>query len=1138
MRDLFDDFLRELNDRQKGKAAGAPGPEAGADRPSVNPEPEQAGAEDGSPEQVDEATPAGTRAEAEASEETTPEAEAADGAATEAGPPDEEPSDAEPTEEPIVIPTARRGRGRRRGGGNRPPGGTPGGPNDGGSWRHRVGALGPQVLLVVVGLILFAVVFLLGAGLDLATDAIWYKSVGFDPVFWSRLGAQFWLFIGGLVAALVFLLGNLWLAGRLAPPPSDATGERVRGLMGRLGEAARSSTEGQWGRSDPFGGPRRSGPGRPLDGPFPPRPTITFETEQIPDLSPLAIGALVAVALIAALGVAGTLSGSWETVLLWQHQVPYAVTGAPVVDPVFGRDISYYLFQLPFLRLVQSVVGGLLIAALVVAGGRYVLAAARGGGFPTPVRVHLGVLGGLYLLTMAAGYQLDKLSLVYSTRGVATGVSYTDQATLFFAFDALTIVAGVVAALLVGGAFTRWVWPLGAAVAVWFGLSIVLGQVYPEIVQRFTVEPNQFAQEKPYIQNNVTQTRLSFALNAWEDRSYAGDAPLTAKDLVDEKSTFQNARLWDYRPLQTTLDQIQTLRQYYDFYDVDVDRYPINGEVRQVMLSARELAPERNPQGGSWVNQRIVFTHGFGLTMVPVNEVDSQGLPNLWIRDMPPRSLAGAPQVTQPRIYFGERPSDWVVVGARQDEFDYPLGTGDGTSETGNQVQTRWTGTTGIKLDSVLSRLLFAARFRDLNLLISDQITSQSQLLMHRSLADRVSRIAPFLAFDKDPYSVIDGSGQMVWIQDAYTLTNLFPNAQDFNGSALGDTSGLAGKSFNYIRNSVKIVMNAYDGTMTFYVADPNDPLIRAWEGVFPTLFHPISELPSALVSHLRVPEELFNVQTRTYARYHVTDPLTFYQGDDVWTVPQAPTAPSQTGQLPLEAYYVYMRMPGEQNPEFLLLQPMVPATRPNMISWVAARSDAPNYGAVRVYRFPRDTSIFGPVQIEARIDQDPQISSQVTLWNQSGSQVARGNLIVVPVQDSIIYLEPIYLQSTGSAIPEFTKIVVASPTKVVWGDTLQEALTLLLAGGTSPGPSPNPTPGPTPGPGATATPAPTAGPGGTPGPTDVAALVQYANQHFEAAQAALRRGDFATYGTEMAEVQRTLQQLNVVAGGSPTPAP
>jgi hypothetical protein len=568
----------------------------------------------------------------------------------------------------------------------------------------------------------------------------------------------------------------------------------------------------------------------------------------------------------------------------------------------------------------------------------------------------------------------------------------------------------------------------------------------------------------------------------------------------------------------------------------------IGGQDRQVMLSARELAPERNPQGGSWVNQRIVFTHGFGIAMVPVNEVDSQGLPQLIIRDMPPVASAGAPVVTEPRIYFGERPNDWVIVDGRQPEFDYPIGTGDQASPT-DLTQTRWQATSGIKLDSILTRLLFAARFRDLNLLISDQVTSDSQLLMNRSLGERLQLLAPFLAYDKDPYLVVTGTGRLVYVQDAYTITNRFPNAQTFDGDTLGQTSGLAGQSFNYMRNSVKVVMDAYDGSMTFYVADPADPLIRAWQGVFPTLFKPLATMPADIQAHLRVPEELFNVQTQTFARYHVTDPASFYQGDDLWTVPQN-QANSATGQLPLEAYYVYMRMPGQPEPEFLLLQPMVPKARPNMIAWVAARNDAPNYGAVKVFRFPRDTSIFGPAQIEARIDQEPAISSQLTLWSQAGSTVVRGNLIVVPVQDSIIYLEPIYLQSTGSAIPEFTKIVVASPTKIVWGDTLDEALSLLLSGtGSTPSPSPtpggpSPSPGVSPSPSASATPIPSGGPQVTPRPDDVKALITYANTHFELAQAALRAGDFATYGVEIAKVQATLRQLGVVVVPSPTPAP
>jgi uncharacterized membrane protein (UPF0182 family) len=1126
MRDLFDDFMKELAERQRQAQAAARGERLPAPgEPSGDAKPE----DDSGPTEAVDAPPT-----------VDDEPLAADrpdgGSAPDA---DDEPP---PLLRPHPLPGSHRGPPpgappRRRG---------PGGPNDGGSRRRRLRDLGPQVVLGVVALILLSAIFLVGIGLELVTDATWFKSVGYDPVFWTRIGSQVGLFALGLVVALVFLLVNIWLAGRLAPPPGTGAGERFRAFVDRLGQTARTTGESPFrNRYDPFGqagrGPFGSDEGSRPGGIRPVGPSLT--TADLPDLRPLGVIVLVILAVLVALGTAGALSGSWETVALYANRVPFATAGAaPVVDPVFGRDISFYFFDLPFLRILQATAGGLLLAALLFSLARYVVGALGGSGFTTPVRVHLGALAGLYLITVAVGYQLDKLELVYSTRGVATGVSYTDQAAQFFALDALTIVAGIVAALLVAGAFTRWVAPLGAGVAIWLGLSLLLGTIYPEAIQRFTVEPNQYAQEQPYIANNIAMTRLAYDLGGWQDQTYGGTTPLTADALVTDASTFQNARLWDYRPLQTTLDQIQTVRQYYQFVDVDTDRYVIGGQDRQVMLSARELAPERNPQGGSWVNQRIVFTHGFGIAMVPVNEVDSQGLPQLIIRDMPPVASAGAPVVTEPRIYFGERPNDWVIVDGRQPEFDYPIGTGDQASPT-DLTQTRWQATSGIKLDSILTRLLFAARFRDLNLLISDQVTSDSQLLMNRSLGERLQLLAPFLAYDKDPYLVVTGTGRLVYVQDAYTITNRFPNAQTFDGDTLGQTSGLAGQSFNYMRNSVKVVMDAYDGSMTFYVADPADPLIRAWQGVFPTLFKPLATMPADIQAHLRVPEELFNVQTQTFARYHVTDPASFYQGDDLWTVPQN-QANSATGQLPLEAYYVYMRMPGQPEPEFLLLQPMVPKARPNMIAWVAARNDAPNYGAVKVFRFPRDTSIFGPAQIEARIDQEPAISSQLTLWSQAGSTVVRGNLIVVPVQDSIIYLEPIYLQSTGSAIPEFTKIVVASPTKIVWGDTLDEALSLLLSGtGSTPSPSPtpggpSPSPGVSPSPSASATPIPSGGPQVTPRPDDVKALITYANTHFELAQAALRAGDFATYGVEIAKVQATLRQLGVVVVPSPTPAP
>ncbi len=1000
-------------------------------------------------------------------------------------------------------PGAPGGRGPRR-----PRSARPGGPAD--------GAPGRRLGWWAIGLAALFVFLLFSIGLELWTDVLWFQSVGFDPVFWTRLSAQLGLFVVAGAGALAIIVGNIVLAGRFAPAASDGSGGgSIRGFFERLNEAAEQNRGGQY---------RSGAEARP----------VTFGTDDIPDLTPVAGAALIGVAVLVALTIGGSVAAAWETVLLWANRVPFSpADAAPVVDPVFGRDIGFFLFELPFLRLLQALFNGIVLASLFAVGVRYLVAGSRGGlRFTSQIRVHLGVLAGLFLLSIAFGYQLDKYELVYSARGFVTGVSYTDQNAQFFAYDVLTVISGLAAAFLVGGAFTKMLWPLGLTVALWFLASLVIGRAYPEAIQRLTVAPNQFATEERYIRNNIAMTRLAYGLDIWEDdRPFRGESVLSEAVIESEADTFRNARLWDYRPLSQSLDQLQTVRRYYDFHDVDTDRYIIDGVQRQVMLSARELALDQNPGATGFVNQRINFTHGIGAAMVPVNEVANEGQPRLFIGNLPPVSNGGAPAITEPRIYFGERPSGYIVVGARQNEFDYPTGDGDDIGAAG--TATRWTGTTGIDLDTTLMRALFALRFRDLDLLITDQITDESQLLFHRSLADRLGQIAPFLRYDKDPYLVIDRDGRLKYIQDAYTTSDRFPHAQAFDPRQL-DSTTLGTDAFNYIRNSVKITMDAYDGTMHFYIADPNDPIIRAYSGVFPTLFEPMSAMPPGLIPHLRVPEEQFNVQTRVFGRYHVRSAEQFFRTDDVWTVPQGQTSEAT---LPSEAYYVVMRMPGEPEAEFLLLQPMVPVGRPNMIAWVAARMDAPNYGATRVYRFPAETTIFGPAQIEARIDQDPAISQQLTLWRNSGSNVIRGNLIVVPITDSILYLQPVYLQSTGSAFPEFRRIVVASPREVVWAETLGQALDQLLVaeGGVTPTPGPTTTPSPT------ATPAPTATPDpADPLPADAAGLIAYANLHFDLAQAALRDGDFARYGDEIAKVQAALERLGTLApelgGASPAP--
>jgi uncharacterized membrane protein (UPF0182 family) len=1123
MRDLFDDFMDELRRRQDAAAGRTPEPDGD--------EGDHAEPDDDLPDDPDAP---GERSGPTASDGSDEPDELAASDDDEGPPPGPEPT---PIDQRRPA-SGRQGRRRPRSGGGgprRPVGGPEDGAGDGRpGMGRRIG------LLVAIAVIAF-VLLLGGTVVGFITDAIWFRSVNFENVFWIRIGTQAGLFGGTFVVGVVLLLGVLLIADRSVPRGTGTPGGGIGSFFERLAEAAREAEEGTRSGRRPttrgsYPGPysdRADGPSSPgVSSDRPPyRPGgAALGMDDMPDLTPVARIGLTILGVLIALGIAASVAGQWETIQLWIHRVPFAPAGSPAVaDPVFGRDISFYLFTLPFYRLIQDVVTGLLTGGIILAGGRYLVALLNGSfELTTRIRVHLAVLVGLVLIVIAIGYQLDKLELVYSNRGVATGVSYTDANAQFIAFDALTIITALVGAFLVGAAFTRWVWPLGLAVVAWLAASFVLGSVYPALVQQLTVNPNALAQEQPYIVNNINMTRLAFGLDDWVPKPFKGDAPLTAAAVSQESATFQNARLWDYRPLGDTLDQLQTIRQYYNFTDIDTDRYVINDQLRQVMLGARELAPN-NTAATSWVNQRITFTHGYGVAMVPVNQATPGGQPDLIIRDLPPASTTGAPPITEPRIYFGEADSGYVVVDAKQAAFDYPVGAGQGADN--GQTAPPWTGTSGIRLDTTLSRLLFAMRFGDLNLLISDQVTGDSKLLFRRSLDDRLGTIAPFLRYDKDPYLVIS-NGKLYYIQDAYTLSDRFPNAQGFKGTDLPAGSGLARESFDYIRNSVKIVQDAYDGTLTFYDADPSDPIIRAYEGVFPGMFHPLTEMPADLQAHLRVPEELFDVQTRQYATYHVTDPSTLFLKSDLWTVPSA-TGGEQG--LPPEAYYVVMRLPDEPNPEFLLLQPMVPAARPNMIAWVAARNDGPQRGTELVYQFPQDTTVLGPNQIEARIDADPTISAQISLWNQSGSKVIKGNLIVIPLQDSIIYLQPIYLQSTNSKFPQLQKVVLASSTVVVWGNTLQESINLLLQGSTGGGGGPSPSPTPTPSPGTTPSPTPT---GPAPSlPAGVQALVAYANDHFELAQAALRAGDFATYGREIGLVEGALRQLELLTVGSPAPS-
>lgn len=1007
------------------------------------------------------------------------------------------------------------------------------------------------IIFGVILIVLLALVTLFGLTVGLGTDAIWFQSVGYGNVFWTRFGTQILYFVVGAAVAIVVLWINLVLAGRFIP-------------KGQLRQFSLDDFLNRFSVDRYLGGEGFSG------GSYRPavKRTGGSDSIQVADVSRPVFWILLGVGALVALGLGGLALGGWDKVQLFIHRVPFGQT-----DPTFGKDISFFLFELPFYRLLQSYANTLLLMTLVAVATRYLVAVISGASMPSSARIHLSLLAALWLWSAAIGYQLDRYELVYSnSSGIFQGVGYTDANARMVAINVMTALTAFVGCFVVGFSITRWRTPLALTITFWALAFVILEVGYPQIVQRFSVDPNQQTQETAYIKDNIDMTRLAFNLNSWTSTPDSPGPTVSQAAVASEASTIQNVRLWDIAPLEQTLDQLQVIRTYYNFSDVDTDRYVFNTQaacapaappcVRQVMLSGREFDPDKyaaqNSSEVSWVNLHISYTHGMGLAMAPVNEVVQGGQPNLLISNLPPASTGGAPTITQPRIYFGTNQKDYVIVDAASQEFDFPS-----TSGVGGDAYTTWTGTSGIKLDTPLSKLLFAARFGDLNLLISNQITGSSQLLFHRAIQDRASLIAPFLRYDKDPYLVVTADGRLDYVQDAFTTSAAFPDADPYNPGSSASNSGLAGSSFNYIRNSVKIVMDAYDGTMSFYISDASDPIIQAWAGVFPGLFKPMAQMPTDIAGdpanpttnpgHLRYPEDMFNAQTTVYEKYHVTDPVVFFKNGDVWSVPQNAGTTSGSGsnpptQLPLEAYYVQMRMPGQANPEFVLLQPMAPSGRKNMIAWVAAHNDPGSYGTVSVVDFPVGSNVFGPEQMESKAASNTLISQQISLWAQGGSQVILGNLLVIPVEDSLLYVEPVYLVSTNNAIPAFVKVVVGTPSQVVWGDTLQDALNQIYAGqgaigtGGSTTPGATPTPVPTTGPPATPAAGATPTPAGTPGAlpsfsmtgTDQQLLAQ-ASAYYQAAQVALGNKDLATYQADMNIVGQLLNKLQTQIG---TPAP
>jgi uncharacterized protein len=739
--------------------------------------------------------------------------------------------------------------------------------------------------------------------------------------------------------------------------------------------------------------------------------------------------------VVIALVTGASMMEEWNTfALYWYAQR----NPGSMVDPILGRPLHFYLFTLPVWQLIAGWLLTIAIVAAIVAlffvlitGAFHILSSYRGRSIPPSWR---GVSIALASLLLVAALQvyLSRFGALFEEHTIFSGVTYTDaHITLTgLLIVCVALVVGAVIALInvVSAPRVRWL-ALAAVPAVVCYVAVLLVAWY---VGSFIVKPNELDRERPYITHNIELTRQAYGLDRVSRREFPAEISVEATDAANNQATLQNIRLWDWRALQDTLRQIQEIRTYYDFPDIDIDRYEINGNVRQVMLATRELSVDKLPESSrNWINERLIYTHGYGITMNPVNGFTPEGLPTFVLSNMPVQSTVPSLQITRPEVYFGEMTGNDVYVKTKQQEFNFPQG------QTNNL--TAYEGTGGIPLGGFLRRILIAINEGDLaKLPFSDDIIPESRLLMRRNVRDRVTTLAPFLTYEPDPYIVISDGGRLFWMLDAYTSSDTYPYSSHYL---------LNGNSVNYMRNSVKVVVDAYDGTTTFYVFDPQDPIINAYRQIFPSLFKDASALPAALHKHVRYPELLLKVQAAVYALYHMTDPEVFYNREDLWTV-ATEVGLSESGEQAtqsMEPNFVLMKLPGETNVEFVNILPFTPANRNNLIGWIAGRSDGAHYGTSIVYDFPKTRLVDGPLQIEARIDQNAQLSGQLTLWNQQGSHVRRGTLLVIPCGRALLYAEPIYLQAERSPMPELRLVVLALQDRLVYGPTFDAAMRAMF---------------------------------------------------------------------------------------------
>ena len=760
------------------------------------------------------------------------------------------------------------------------------------------------------------------------------------------------------------------------------------------------------------------------------------------------------------------------TAVNWQEVLKF-ISGAAfgTADPIFNKDIGFYIFSLPVFQIGLGLIKFLVLLSLAGCAIIYFLrgnlhfsglsaqifdseiAETRGAGMKSlkrllvdrAARIHIGILFAIFLSTIAAGVYLSRFTLLTSQSGLVFGATYTDVTVKIFMLW-ISMATAMLAA--VSAAFWAWkgkLMPFIGAVSLYIVVGFA-GAIVPSLVQKLVVAPNELVKETPFIKYNIAATRDGFALDKIEEREISGDKPITSVDISANNLTVKNMRLWDRKPLLSTFSQIQEIRTYYEFAEVDNDRYIIDGEIRQIMLSPRELASESLPNR-NWINERLTFTHGYGVAAGPVNQVTPEGLPVLFVKDLPPKSDVKELEISRPEIYFGELSNDYVITKTKSREFDYPKGE--------ENVYATYKGTGGVEINSFIKRVFYAVKFKSLKLLLSNDITNESRILYYRTIAERVAKIAPFLTFDRDPYIVIVG-GKVYWIADAYTTSDRYPYSEPLrlNGPSTGSTRLTTSPlRVNYIRNSVKVVVDAYNGSVVFYQADTEDPIIKTYGKIFPGTFRPMSEIPESLISHLRYPEDIFTMQTAVYSVYHMDDPQIFYNKEDQWEIPaialegEGASAGTISPMLPR---HIIMKLPGEKKEEYILMLPFTPRAKDNLSAWMVARNDGENYGKLSVYRFPKDKLVFGPKQIIGRINQDPVISQQISLWSQGGSQVIQGPLLVIPIEESLLYVRPLYLKAEAGKIPELKRVVVAYENKIAMEGTLEEGLSKIFGGVTA----------------------------------------------------------------------------------------